>query len=122
MDQLFDLLDNVHGLGFLAAAVPIGAFLLTVVMRMILGRVVGGLFGSLSRFALNKPIPAATLTSTPTDGPITLRQILDGQLGQPTSSAADPAERIKVLEELHAQGGISSDKLARLKAAIAAGN
>lgn len=122
MDRLFDLFDHVHGLGFLAAAVPIAGFILTVVVRMVLGRVVGGLFGSLSRFALDKPIPAATLTSTPTDGPITLRQILDGQLGQTAPTAVDPAERVKVLEELHAQGGISADKLARLKAAIAAGS
>jgi hypothetical protein len=116
MDWVFDMFDSAVGLGILAVIVSIAS----VVVRMILGRVVGGLFGSLSRFALDKPFSAATLTSTPTNGSITLRQILNGQLGHP--SVSEPAERIKVLEELHAQGGISADKLAKLKAAIAAGD
>lgn len=122
MDAILDLFDSAKGFGILAVLVPIGGFLLSVVARMVLGHVVGGLFGSLSRFVLDKPISAATLTTTPTDGPITLRQIMSGQLGHLTDAAAEPAERIKVLEELHAQGGLSADKLAKLKAAIAAGH
>jgi hypothetical protein len=122
MEGILDLFDSINGLGILAVLIPIGGFVLTVVARIVMGRVIGGLFGGLSRFVLDKPIPAATLKSTPTDGTITLRQIMNGQLGQLTEAPADPAERIKVLEELHAQGGISADKLAKLKAAIAAGN
>lgn len=120
MDWVLDVLDRIDGWGIMAVIVPIGGFLLSIIARVVLGRAVGGLFGSLSRFTLDRPLSAATLTSTPTNGPITLRQIMAGQLGHPTTS--DPAERVKVLEELHAQGEISDDKLAKLKAAIAAGD
>ncbi len=122
MDGILDLFDSPTALTVIAVLVPIGGFVLTVIARIVLGRVVGGLFGGLSRFVLDKPISAAALKSTPTDGMITLRQIMNGQLGQLTAAPADPADRVKVLEELHAQGGISADKLAKLKAAIAAGN
>jgi hypothetical protein len=122
MDGILDLFDSAKGFGILAVLIPIGGFVLTVVARIVMGRVIGGLFGGLSKFVLDKPIPAATLKSTPTDGTITLRQIMNGQLGQLTEAPADPADRIKVLEELHAQGGISADKLAKLKAAIASGD
>lgn len=121
MDWVLDMLDRINAWGFLAVAVPIGGYVIALIARVVLGRVVGGLFGSVSRFALDKPLSAATLTSTPTDGMITLRQILNGQLGQAGQIAAPADDRIKVLEELHAQGGISADKLAKLKAAIAAG-
>lgn len=119
MEQLF---DGPAWLAIVAVAVPIGGFLLAVLARIVLGRVVGGLFGGILKFGLDKPLNAALLSSTPANGAITLRQIMNGQLGQATATAADPSERIKVLEELHAQGGISADKLAKLKAAIAAGN
>lgn len=122
MDWVVNLLDRINGWGFLAVAVPIGGYVIAIIARVVLGRLMGKAFAGVSRFALDKPLSAATLTSTPTDGMITLRQILNGQLGQPSAAPADPAERIKVLEELHAQGGISADRLARLKAAIAAGN
>lgn len=122
MDAILDLFDSAKGFGILALLIPIGGFVLSVVARIVMGRVIGGLFGGLSRFVLDKPISAATLKSTPTDGTITLRQIMNGQLGQLTAAPADPTDRIKVLEELHAQGAISADKLAKLKAAIAAGN
>lgn len=122
MDGILDLFDSAPALTVIAVLVPLGGFVLTVIARIVMGRVVGGLFGGLSRFVLDKPISAATLKSTPTDGMITLRQIMNGQLGQLTAAPADQADRIKVLEELHAQGGISADKLAKLKAAIAAGN
>lgn len=126
MDEILDLFDSATGLTIIAVLIPIGGFVLTVVARIVLGRMIGGLigglFGGLSRFVLDRPIPAATLKSTPTNGTITLRQIMNGQLGQLTEAPADPTDRIKVLEELHEQGGISADKLAKLKAAIAAGN
>lgn len=122
MDSVLDLFDSAKALGVIAVLVPVGGFVLSIVARMVLGRVVGGLFGGLSRFVLDKPLSAATLRSTPTDGTITLRQIMNGKLGQLTGAPADPADRVKVLEELHAQGGISADKLAKLKAAIAAGD
>ncbi|WP_332644025.1 hypothetical protein [Aeromicrobium sp.] len=122
MDGILDLFDGAKGLAIIAVLVPIGGFVLSVVARIVLGRVIGGLFGGLSRFVLDKPIPAATLKSTPTDGTITLRQIMNGQLGQLTEAPADPTDRIKVLEELHARGGISADKLSKLKAAIASGD
>lgn len=122
MDWVTDLIDNPAALTVVAVAVPIGGFILSVIARIVLGRVIGGLFGGLSRFVLDKPISAAPLKTTPTDGTITLRQIMNGQLGQLTETPADPADRIKVLEELQAQGGIDAAKLAKLKAAIEAGS
>ena len=124
MDRLLDLFDSTKGSGIPRRRSCRSADTSPRWSRAcVLGRVVGGLFGSLSRFVLDKPLSAATLKSTPTDGMITLRQILNGQLGQRRRSTAEPADdRVKVLEELHAQGGISADKLAKLKAAIAAGN
>jgi len=119
MNQLF---DSPAWLAIAAVAVPIAGFLLSLVARIVLGRVVGGLFSRVASFGLDRPINAAMLSTTPTNGTITLRQIMSGQLGHTAENAADPAQRIKVLEELHAQGGISADKLAKLKASIAAGN
>ena len=121
MDRLLDLFDGARLLGVLAVVVPIAGLLVPVVVRVVLGRKMGDPFGSVLGFSLDKPFSAATLTTIPTDGPITLRQILSGQLGQTSTNTADPAERTRVLEELHAQGGISAAKLAKLKAAIAAG-
>lgn len=121
MDWVVDVLDSIDAWGYLAIAVPIGGYVVAIIARIVLGRVVGGLFGSVSRFTLDRPLSAATLTSMPGNGTVTLRQIINGQLGQASTVAAEPEDRVKVLEELHAQGGISADKLAKLKAAIAAG-
>ena len=123
MDQVLDWLDwfdSAFGVGVLAVLVPLGGYLLSIVARIVIAKMTGSLFSELTR-GLNKSFSAATLTSVPTNGSITLRQILNGQLGQTSSNPADPAERIKVLEELHSQGGITADKLAKLKASIEAG-
>lgn len=99
---------------------PIGGFILSFLARTFLWSLIRRFFSKVAGRVLDRPMSGTTASSG--GAPFTLRQILNGNLGHGTGTEADPAARIKVLEDLHAQGGLTAAKLAKLKAAIAAGD